>query len=82
MRQLRDLEIAPEVVLVVREDGEFKIRVIDGGNVSESNERLGVCATCLQELQVADFSIAGFFQRYGRHALDPGVVPDQSCGAL
>jgi hypothetical protein len=76
VRQIRGLAIAPEVMLVAREDGEFKIRLIDGGNVSESNERLRVCESCLQELQYADFSIAGFFQRYGRNVLETDAFPD------
>lgn len=75
VRQIRGLEIAPEVVLVAREDGEFKLRLVDGGDVSESHEHLSVCEECLRELDYADFDIAGFFQRHGRNVSETEAFP-------
>jgi hypothetical protein len=80
VRHIRGLEVAPEVVLVAREDGEFKIRLIDGSAITESNERLRVCEACLGELgyaafDPANFDIAGFFQRHGRNVTDLEGLP-------
>ncbi len=75
VRQIRGLEAAPEVVLVAREDGEFKVRLIDGGVAHESEERLNVCEACLRELGYADFDIPGFFQRHGRNVSDADALP-------
>lgn len=85
MRRLRALAVAPEVVLAAREDGEFKIRLLDGSAVRESDERLAVCGECLRELglppaDVVPFDIAGFFQARGRNLteVEPSVRGDSA----
>jgi hypothetical protein len=74
VRRIRGLDVPPEVVLVAREDGEFTIRSIDGGNVSESVRRLPACGECLRELQLPEFNIPAFFQRYGRNVSDAALI--------
>jgi len=80
MRRIRGLAVAPDVVLSAREDGEFKIRLLDGIGIRESNERLEVCGECLEELglpaaDAAPFDISGFFQARGRNLteIEPSV---------
>jgi hypothetical protein len=64
------------VVLVTREDGEFKLRLLDGVGTVESNEHLAACSDCLAELGLpaadgAPFDIAAFFQGRGRNVTEP-----------
>jgi hypothetical protein len=87
VRRLRGLEVAPEVVLVTREDGEFKIRLIDGGSVTESHERLAVCGECLHDLglpaaDVVPFDIVGFFQAHARNVSDTEPSSRSETGRL